>query len=262
MYKFVFAPFGIPLLNEYWVAALCAMGVAGVIVHGPLRRLGFTRRQALLLPVALTYIGFLGAHVLYGITILGRYDWDVWFRKVFLSWSGFVWYGGLAASAIASLVLARRLKIPLLAMTDALAPGAFMALAFGRLGCFMHGCCYGNPTDLPWGVIFPRSSFGPEVHLHPTQLYEFFFLNGVFLIHRWMCRAGGPFQPFTGSTTAFWFMVSAVGRYLFEMFRGDAIRGVWVFGISTSQFLSVVLFVVGLWIWRSCRPSGAAGSGF
>ena len=262
MYKFAFAPFGFPLLNEYWVAALLAMVVAGWIVHGSLRRLGFSRRQALLLPVALTYIGFLGAHALYGLTILGRYDWDVWFRKVFLSWSGFVWYGGLAASAGASLLLARRLKIPLLAMTDALAPGAFMALAFGRLGCFMHGCCYGNPTDLPWGVVFPRSQFGSDVHLHPTQLYEFFFLNGVFVVYRAIFRNGGALQPFTGSATAFWFMVSAIGRYLLEMVRGDSIRGVWVFGISTSQFLSVLLFAFGLWIWKSRRPESPAGSGF
>ena len=54
----------------------------------------------------------------------------------------------------------------------ALAPSAALGHMFGRLGCFMNGCCYGKACSLPWAVHFP---FDHETHglgVHPTQIYE------------------------------------------------------------------------------------------
>jgi phosphatidylglycerol:prolipoprotein diacylglycerol transferase len=86
-----------------------------------------------------------------------------------------VWSGGLAsigglfvgfAAAAAMALVARR---PVLEIFDALAPAALLALAIGRLGCFLGGCCYGRPTTLAWGVVFP--DLGPPPR-HPLQLYS------------------------------------------------------------------------------------------
>jgi hypothetical protein len=60
---------------------------------------------------------------------------------------------------------------------DVLAIGLTAALLFGRIGCFLNGCCYGKPTDLPWGVRFPYGSFSyssqvsPDLHRHRPQPY-------------------------------------------------------------------------------------------
>jgi phosphatidylglycerol---prolipoprotein diacylglyceryl transferase len=80
-------------------------------------------------------------------------------------------------------------KLPLCHYLDVLAVGLLLALAFGRIGCFLNGCCYGKPTDLPWGVRFPYGSFAYESqvqadpergrlepHLHLPESY-FGYLN-------------------------------------------------------------------------------------
>ena len=61
-----------------------------------------------------------------------------------------------------------------------------MALGIGitRIGCFLNGCCFGTPTDQPWGVAFPKGSipwhiFG-DTHLHPSQLYSSLYGLGLF----------------------------------------------------------------------------------
>jgi len=86
-----------------------------------------------------------------------------------------LWSGGLAsmggvAAGLATTALAARLGgRGVLDLLDAIAPGALLALAIGRVGCFLGGCCYGAATALPWGVVFPE--VGPPAR-HPLQLYS------------------------------------------------------------------------------------------
>jgi phosphatidylglycerol:prolipoprotein diacylglycerol transferase len=60
-------------------------------------------------------------------------------------------------------------------VADALTPSVALGTMFGRVGCYLNGCCYGRPTTLPWGVTFPPDSYaGAEfgnATLHPSQLY-------------------------------------------------------------------------------------------
>ncbi|MFA5917565.1 MAG: prolipoprotein diacylglyceryl transferase family protein [Candidatus Gracilibacteria bacterium] len=60
---------------------------------------------------------------------------------------------------------------------NAIAPGAAIGIAIGRIGCFLHGCCYGKPTNLPWGV-----DFGDHISRHPTQIYEIIYLTILSII--------------------------------------------------------------------------------
>ena len=77
--------------------------------------------------------------------------------------------GGIAAALAAVFVVARATRRPAAELLDALVPAGLLALAIGRLGCFLAGCCYGRPTALPWGVVFP--ALGPPAR-HPLQLYS------------------------------------------------------------------------------------------
>ncbi|MBA2341827.1 MAG: prolipoprotein diacylglyceryl transferase, partial [Pyrinomonadaceae bacterium] len=93
--------------------------------------------------------------------------------------SGGVFYGGFIAAVATGYALARRYQMPWWKTADAFAPGIALGQAIGRQGCFAAGCCWGKPTNLPWGVEF--TELGHEVtgvplgvHLHPTQLYESF----------------------------------------------------------------------------------------
>jgi len=76
-----------------------------------------------------------------------------------------IWEGGL--ELLGGVVLAVTIiilyllyhKLPVRKYLDILAIGLMFALVFGRVGCFLNGCCWGRPTDLPWAVRFPYNSF-------------------------------------------------------------------------------------------------------
>src|SRR5882757_3672102 len=93
--------------------------------------------------------------------------------------AGGVWSGGLIAAVSIGLLYVAYSKNPLLKTLDAFTPGIAFGHAVGRLGCFAAGCCYGKPTDMPWGIVFTNplanSLVGTplNVRMHPTQLYEF-----------------------------------------------------------------------------------------
>src|SRR6185369_5163053 len=100
-------------------------------------------------------------------------------------------YGGIVGGAVIGLLSARRMGMPVWTVADALVPSVALGTMFGRIGCFLNGCCYGKPTKLPWGVIYPPDSFpGLEfghVPIHPAQLY--FSLAGLVLfIVLWSIR--------------------------------------------------------------------------
>lgn len=84
-----------------------------------------------------------------------------------------IWHGGLellggvilAVSIIFAYLLYH--KLPIRKYLDILAIGLMLALVFGRVGCFLNGCCWGQPTDLPWGVHFPYNSFAYRSQVNP-----------------------------------------------------------------------------------------------
>src|SRR5207247_11268166 len=88
---------------------------------------------------------------------------------------GLTLYGGMVGGTVAGLWTAKRVGLAPWSVADATASSVALGNLFGRVGCFLNGCCYGRPTKLPWGVTYPRDSFpyaefGP-VPTHPAQLY-------------------------------------------------------------------------------------------
>jgi phosphatidylglycerol:prolipoprotein diacylglycerol transferase len=77
--------------------------------------------------------------------------------------------GGIVAGIATAVAVARVARRPALELLDAIAPAGLLALAVGRVGCFLAGCCYGRPTTLAWGVVLP--ALGPPPR-HPLQLYS------------------------------------------------------------------------------------------
>lgn len=116
----------------------------------------------------------LGARALYVMEHLQefRHEWG----SVLALWQGgLTLYGGIVAGTAAGLFMARRLGLPKWIVADALTPSLALGTMFGRVGCFLNGCCYGHPTHLPWGVRFPADSFATrefgDTPVHPSQLY-------------------------------------------------------------------------------------------
>lgn len=155
---------------------------------------------------------------------------------------GLVFYGGVLFALLTALWYARRKGLPLWQTADIWAPSVAIGHAIGRLGCFCAGCCYGRPAEgLPWAVTFtdPGSLAIKGVPLHPSQLYESVgeFLNFLVLITM------RKHQSFQGQLFWVYILNYSVIRSAVEMFRGDAVRGFLVPGVSISQGISALMFV-------------------
>lgn len=165
--------------------------------------------------------------------------------------SGGVFYGGLVGAIIAGYFLMKRYKLPWWKTADACAPGIAIGNFFGRQGCFAAGCCWGKPTDLPWGMKF--SELGHEItgvpidqHLHPTQLYESFAMLLVFLFLLWLHKR----RRFSGQVILVYALLYSIIRFAIEFVRadprGDILGLTTLTGLSTSQMISLVIGVAAL----------------
>ena len=171
--------------------------------------------------------------------------------------SGGVFYGGLIAAIVVCIWQLRKHRLPLWSSGDLFAPGIALGYMVGRLGCLMAGCCYGKPTDVAWAVTFtdPAANFNVgtplNVALHPTQLYEsgagLVILIALLLLEK---RPG----HFAGRTFWSFAFLYAVLRFIIEFYRGDD-RGMVFNALSTSQFISIVLAPISLFmLWYLSRP--------
>jgi len=140
-----------------------------------------------------------------------------------LARSGGVFQGGLAFGVLFALWYFRRKKIPIWKTADIVAPALALGHAFGRIGCFAAGCCYGTPCRASWGVEF-HSDYAHNLtgvplgeRLHPVQLYEAALNLLNFLILFIVLRR----KKFDGRVFSLYIINYSVIRYFTEFFRGD-----------------------------------------
>lgn len=121
---------------------------------------------------------------------------------------------------------------------DSFAVPAAVAIGIGRLACFVGGCCYGQPTSLPWGVTFA----GDVVPRHPTQLYEagFHFAAAAVL---WQLRKHGVFK---GQLFKLYIIAYLVFRFATEFLRPEV--PLWL-GLTGYQWAAVWLVPLFAWLW-------------
>lgn len=146
------------------LGVLCALFMMGREAD----RCGFpTRDQAFDLVFFTVLAGFAGARLLFVAEQWPEYQASPW--RIFAFWEGgLIFYGGMIASLAGLFVFFRLKKLPPLKTLDFLVPYVALTHAFGRIGCFLNGCCHGDACDFPWAVQFPGEAFSR----HPAQLYE------------------------------------------------------------------------------------------
>lgn len=153
---------------------------------------------------------------------------------------GLAYYGGFLFAAPVGLWYAKKKKLGVLRIADLTAPFIAFGLFFGRMGCFFNGCCFGAVTDVSWAMHFP----GHHVHRHPTQLYEAAGALTIFAILYLVIR---PRKRAHGEVFASLLVLYALLRFNLEWIRADA-RGGFA-GLSTSQWISLPLAALGIWLF-------------
>ena len=165
---------------------------------------------------------------------------------------GMSFHGGLLGVVIAVVAYALKQKIPVLRLGDLSAAGATIGLFFGRIANFINDELWGRPTDVAWGVIFPKGGAEPR---HPSQLYEaaseglILFLLLLFLMRR--TSLPGRYGAIFGVFLTYY----GVSRFIIEFFREPDVQiGLYYDLISQGQILCVPMIVIGLAvIWNAYR---------
>lgn len=160
--------------------------------------------------------------------------------------NGFVFYGSLIFAIPTVIWFFRREKLPVWPMMDRIAVVVCLIHAFGRMGCFLAGCCYGTPTDSFFGVTYthPHSFAEPlNTPLHPTQLYEVFTILIVLVTLLMLKR----YHRLEGRLIFVYVVMYASARAIIEEFRGDIARGFLFDGwLSHSQFISILIVLAAI----------------
>ena len=165
-------------------------------------------------------------------------------------------YGGILLAIVTAVTYLRIKKQSLWKVLDIAAPAVGIGLFLTRIGCFLNGCCFGTPTDLPWCMHFPENSipfyqYGYEC-LHPAQLYSSLYGVVLFLLlHHFDKR-----KSFYGFTLALLLMIEAVFRYLIEYVRYYEAEMVTTLGGVTftyNHLIAIGLFLFGLMLMLVLR---------
>lgn len=157
-----------------------------------------------------------------------------------------IWRGGLAVqgSLIGALltvgVIFKRKEVSFLSAVDLMIPYAALAQSFGRIGCFLNGCCYGLVSDdLFLGVAYPAET----VARIPIQIFYSLGHLAIFVILR---VYQGRF-PRKGRVFALYLMLFSVMRFFLDRFRGDVLSHLG--SLHTTQIFALIFFLTGLVIY-------------
>jgi len=294
-------------LHSYGVLIAIGLAAGIALAYRQARRQGMDGGRVLDAAFWMIVAGLIGSRVVYGLVNAGEFA-RVCFQgggaprsagavlsdctRILAIWQGgLVFYGGVAGAALVGYRFARREGWSFPMFGDLFAPALALGHAFGRLGCFAAGCCFGKVGGGSWAASFPRGSVAFDElaamggipsgwqttpGLHPTQLYEAFGELVIF-VALLVLRPRVRRQP--GTLLITYLGLYAVLRFIVEMFRGDMVRGL-VFTLDTPRlaawlhlpprepiFFSVgqlgSLLVLSLcaYVWTRLRRRGATAAG-
>jgi len=234
-------------LNVYSYGLMLGLGflAATLVAARDARRFGIKPEAIIDFSFYSLIAGVVGSRLLFIL-----FDWRTYLanpRLILVVYEGGLsLHGGLAAGVLVGIWFTRKYKIPFFTLADLVSPAVALAISVARIGCFLNGCCYGLPTDLPWAVA-TRYVAGLR---HPTQLYEM-LLSFLLFVFLWLRRTR---TAYPGQQFVYLLIGYSVVRIIVESYRE-----VW----RLTPFLSVAqlgsLFIIGIALAISVYAKGRAG---
>jgi phosphatidylglycerol:prolipoprotein diacylglycerol transferase len=248
-------------IHSYGFMMALGVGLALWFVYRQAKGQGIDAPRLLDAAFYIMIVSLVGAKL---ILLIGNFSYYLENPKelLWIARSGGVFQGGLAFGIIFALWYFRKHKLPTWRIADIAVPALALGHGFGRIGCFLAGCCYGRACDLPWGATFhdeyAHGLTGVPVgqEIHPVQLYESVLNFANALILYLVLRR----RKFTGQVFSLYIVNYSVIRYFTELFRGDHPAKAYAFqgpsallSVSYSQLFCVLGLAAGLLMFRVFR---------
>ena len=237
-------------IGDFQLHSYGALGAVGFLVlvfiaMGRARRFGLNGDAVVDVIFWGALAGLVGARGAY--VIQNPAQFETFLDIVNIRGGGLVFYGALIIGMPVGSMIMLRKKLPFFALMDMFACAFPFGHVLTRTGCFLAGCCYGDPTDVPWAVSFtdPMSAIHDGIARHPTQLYEVGYLLAIGLLLNWFYSR----KRFHGQVMLGYLVLYATLRSINEIFRGDITRGYFLESVlgqtlSFSQGISLGVAVV------------------
>ncbi len=229
-------------LASYGLLLSTGIIFANIIAYFIIKKQKLDFNDFIIIESSIALAAIIGAKVLYLIISYKQINWSELFNPNYLNKlmsGGFVFYGGIIASFLPIYLIDKKTTIDIKLYIKKFIFLVPLAHAFGRIGCFMAGCCYGIPYSGHFAVVFPSGSIAPAgIPLFPIQLVEaasLLILSIILylLIYKFNYKKGVSFYLFN----------YACLRFILEFFRFDSIRG--HFGLfSSSQWISLAIIII------------------
>lgn len=227
------------------------LGLALALVEA--RRIGLSLERFVDVAIVALFGGVIGARLYFVLVNWPLFESDL--LGILRMWEGgLVLHGALIGGVLAAGLYLRLSRISFFWVADMAMPAALLTQAVGRIGCLLNGCCYGQPTTLPWGISLPLAV--DDVPRHPTPLYE---LTGDLIVLGilWTVRKRKPFDGFVFSL---YLILYSLVRVIVEFWRGDPAE---VFGeLRFAQVMSLFIAAAGFALmgylsWRTHQVNQA-----
>ncbi len=246
-------------VHSYGVMAMLGFLAAVLTARWRARRSGLSPDLVTDVAVWGLLAGIVGSRLVYLMTFPGEFHSLLDFFKIWQG--GLVFYGGLIGAGTTVLGYLWWKKERILPVLDVLAPSLALGHAFGRVGCTLHGCCYGVvlPNQRAWyGIAYPENSppcaLAPAgTRFLPVQLIEAAGLLAIFVVLSLFFRR----RKADGRVAALYLMLYSITRFTLEFWRGDMGRGT----LTNAQWISVGTFFAGLIVWATARPVASSAEG-
>lgn len=228
-------------LPTYGLMIIIGVAIANLIAIKLIKKYKLDHLDFIILE-SYTFLGaILGAKLLYFIVSFDEIDFSrifEWSYLKLLLQGGFVFYGGLIGGIFTAFLAGKIHKINTITYMKTVICLIPIIHAFGRIGCFLAGCCYGKPYDGVFAVVFPEKSLAPPgIPLFPVQLFEAICL---LLIGFTILILQLKFN--FSKTVELYLILYGILRFILEYLRYDEARGHLLF-FSTSQWISIILIL-------------------
>ena len=270
MHGIAFHLFGFPV---HWYGIMVALGFLSSLAALEYKRnyARMTSDQVIDLSIIVVVCGIVGARIAYVIQFFDQFRGNLW-KIIRIDQGGLVFYGGFILAALVIFRYVRKHQLCMSRILDICAPAMAIGHGFGRIGCFIQGCCFGIPCK-GFGVIYPAGTApaarypdmgsvilnlnlsgkaaASSLQLLPVQLFESagnFLLGAVLLLLFRKVRR-------SGTIASAYFICYGIMRFVLEFFRGDHTDR--IIGLTRAQLIGLFIMIpAGIFCYFYFRKHG------